>query len=146
MKEDLLKKLNELTEVVSSMDENTSNSLIKETIEEGLFSDIEATKEYLINEKNIIKTGFKSIDESIGGFAPGEISVIGGRPSMGKTALLLSMAVNISLNISKSIPALYINLENSVNQTVKRIVDYNFKEKGIKDFSNSHDLVIILFL
>lgn len=33
---------------------------------------------------NVLKTGFKQLD-SFGGFAPGELCVIGARPAMGKT-------------------------------------------------------------
>lgn len=34
-----------------------------------------------------ISTGLRGLDEKIGGFAPGDFVVLGGRPSMGKTAL-----------------------------------------------------------
>ncbi|MCR9254752.1 MAG: AAA family ATPase [Alphaproteobacteria bacterium] len=38
-------------------------------------------------------TGFRTIDEMIGGFVPGAVTVLAGRPSMGKTAVALEMAV-----------------------------------------------------
>jgi replicative DNA helicase len=49
------------------------------------------------HESNLIKTGFKSFDANFGGFIPGEFVVIGGRPGMGKTQLLVNLALNISL-------------------------------------------------
>ncbi len=58
---------------------------------------------------NTIKTGFIEFDKIYGGFNYGEFVVIGGRPSMGKTQLL----VNLSLNISASIPVLYFTFDLS---------------------------------
>ena len=58
---------------------------------------------------NAIKTGFTEFDRMFGGFGLGELVVIGARPSMGKTQLL----VNLSLNISTTIPVLYFTLDLS---------------------------------
>jgi len=60
-------------------------------------------------EKQIIKTGFWQLDQLTGGFHPGEFIVLGGRPSMGKTQLM----VNFCLNISKTTPVLYFTFELS---------------------------------
>lgn len=38
-------------------------------------------------------TGIKSLDSMIGGLFPGDLVIVGGRPSMGKTAVALSMAL-----------------------------------------------------
>jgi len=56
----------------------------------------------------IIKSGFEDLD-TIGGFRLGEFIVIGGRPSMGKTQFL----INLSLNISTTVPVLYITFDES---------------------------------
>lgn len=61
------------------------------------------------NYGNVIRTGFIDLDRLIGGFRPGEFIVIGGRPSMGKTQLL----INLSLNISKTNPVLYFTYDLS---------------------------------
>ncbi|MGL4908985.1 MAG: DnaB-like helicase C-terminal domain-containing protein [Bacteroidales bacterium] len=58
---------------------------------------------------NLIKTGFTEFDKMFAGFALGEMVVIGARPSMGKTQLL----VNICLNIAASTPVLYCSLDLS---------------------------------
>ncbi len=58
---------------------------------------------------NAIKTGFTEFDKLFGGFSLGEFIVIGGRPSMGKTQLL----VNLSLNISIETPILYFTFDLS---------------------------------
>lgn len=62
-----------------------------------------------INQGNVIKTGFAEFDKRFGGFGLGELVVIGGRPAMGKTQLL----VNLSLNISVSVPVLYFAFDLS---------------------------------
>ena len=41
-----------------------------------------------------VKSGIDALDRMIGGFFPGELILIGGRPSMGKTGVALSMALN----------------------------------------------------
>ena len=61
------------------------------------------------HQGNAIKSGFTEFDRMFGGFGLGELVVIGARPSMGKTQLL----VNISLNISVSTPVLYFTFDLS---------------------------------
>jgi replicative DNA helicase len=50
-----------------------------------------------------IKTGYHKIDEMTNGLHSGELIIIAGRPSMGKTALVLNMAENIAINSKKSV-------------------------------------------
>ncbi len=70
------------------------------------------------DSNNCIKTGFSEFDKQFGGFIPGEYIVIGGRPSMGKTQLL----VNFALNISQKNPVLYFTFELTGNQLSKRFI------------------------
>ncbi len=72
------------------------------------------------NEKpeNIINTGFDSLDQIFGGFAPGELILLGGRPSMGKTQLL----INLMLNISKSSPVLFYTYDLSEHALINRFI------------------------
>ena len=44
---------------------------------------------------NRVKSGFPTFDRRIGGFARGSMVVIGGRPSTGKSALLIKIAMNM---------------------------------------------------
>ena len=46
------------------------------------------------NKTDAISTGFRNIDRIIGGVSPGELIVIAGRPSMGKSALALDIALH----------------------------------------------------
>lgn len=43
--------------------------------------------------KKLVTTGFKALDNKNGGFAPGNMVVIGARPSVGKSALMGKMAI-----------------------------------------------------
>lgn len=66
-----------------------------------------------------ISSGYDSIDELTKGFVPGEVTVIGGATSNGKTAL----AVNITARIAKlNIPVLFVTLEMTHAQLVSRLL------------------------
>ena len=41
-----------------------------------------------------VKTGIPSLDSIMGGLSPGELIVLGGRPSMGKTSVALNLCLN----------------------------------------------------
>lgn len=55
-----------------------------------------------------IRTGFRSIDEFIGGFEPGTLNVLAGRPGMGKSALGHQIGINVARD---GIGVLEISLE-----------------------------------
>lgn len=44
--------------------------------------------------EDYFSTGFANLDEKIGGFRPGQLIILAGRPSMGKTALSLNLIFN----------------------------------------------------
>jgi replicative DNA helicase len=49
---------------------------------------------YTGTEDFSLRSGIPSLDAMLGGFYPGEMILIGGRPSMGKTAVALTIALN----------------------------------------------------
>ena len=57
-------------------------------------------------------------DREIGGFSPGEFVIIGSRPGMGKTQLLLHLA----LQFLKEMPVLFLSLDLSQTLLTSRIV------------------------
>ena len=67
-----------------------------------------------------IPSGYKDLDELTNGFQKGEFTVIGARPSVGKTALALSMAANIS--IRHKIPVGFFSLEMSEQAIMQRLI------------------------
>jgi replicative DNA helicase len=67
-----------------------------------------------------IPTGYRALDERTSGLQPGDLIVIAGRPSMGKTALALNIARNASLQ-TKS-PTAIFSLEMSREQLSLRIL------------------------
>ena len=72
---------------------------------------------------DMIKSGFDDFDRQLGGFRLGEFIVIGGRPAMGKTQLL----INLSLNISITRPLLYVTLDLSDFLLTNRFMASVFK-------------------
>lgn len=65
-------------------------------------------------------TGFNDLDELLSGLQPGTLNIIGARPSMGKTALGLGMAVHVAKNSQK--PVLMFSLEMSHAELTQRIL------------------------
>lgn len=57
--------------------------------------------------KNLMPTGFKYLDEEFGGLSLGELVVMGGRPSMGKSLF----ALNLVSNICETEPVLFFSLD-----------------------------------
>ncbi|PLR95735.1 replicative DNA helicase [Bacillus sp. T33-2] len=67
-----------------------------------------------------VPSGFKKLDRLTGGFQESDLIVIGARPSMGKTAF----ALNIALNASEHDVSVIFSLEMSKNQLVKRAAGF----------------------
>ncbi len=105
------------------------------------------------NEDEIITgihSGFNYLDEYTNGFQPSDLIIIAGRPSMGKTALSLSMAKNIAV---KKIPVAFFSLEMSKEQLATRLlamtakIDSSFLRRGKinnPDIENIHKALRIL--
>lgn len=70
------------------------------------------------NTNYIFPSGFQALDGIIGGFMPGNLYLIGGRPAMGKTSLMLDMALNIASCLN---PTYIFSLESSEAQLVKTL-------------------------
>lgn len=56
-----------------------------------------------------VRTGYEDLDEMIGGFQAGELIVVAGRPSMGKTSLVMNIVENASTR--NGLQSLVISLE-----------------------------------
>lgn len=67
-----------------------------------------------------VPSGFSDLDKYTSGFQKSELIIIGARPSVGKTALALSMAANMAVN--HKIPVGFFTLEMSDMALVQRLV------------------------
>ncbi|MBR0520383.1 MAG: replicative DNA helicase, partial [Spirochaetales bacterium] len=68
-----------------------------------------------------VSSGFKILDKYIGGFKPSDLVIIAARPSVGKTALALSIAVNMAFG-RKPVPVGFFSLEMSGATLIERII------------------------
>jgi replicative DNA helicase len=67
-----------------------------------------------------LPTGFAKLDEYTAGLQPGDLIIIAGRPSMGKTTLAINIAENAALGHGRK--AAVFSMEMSVEQLVFRMV------------------------
>ena len=67
-----------------------------------------------------VPSGYTGIDRVTLGWQPSDLIIIAARPSMGKTAFVLTMARNIA--VDHNVPVAFFSLEMSSKQLVKRLV------------------------
>jgi replicative DNA helicase len=67
-----------------------------------------------------VPTGFADVDRMTSGFQPGDLVIVAGRPSMGKTALALNMAEHVALNAG--LPVGIFSMEMSASQLAMRLL------------------------
>ena len=67
-----------------------------------------------------IPTGFVDLDRMTSGLQPGELVIVAGRPSMGKTAFALNIAENVALN--SGLPVAVFSMEMAGTQLVMRMM------------------------
>lgn len=65
-------------------------------------------------------TGFHDFDEMTAGLQPGELIIVAGRPSMGKTAFSLNIAENVALSTNR--PVLVFSLEMQSDLLAMRMI------------------------
>jgi len=70
-------------------------------------------------------TGFPDLDELLNGLQPSTLNIIGARPSMGKTALALCIAVNVAKNTR--LPVLFFSLEMGHFELAQRVLSIEAK-------------------
>ena len=95
-------------------------------IEDAMLNTVDSIKH---SERNLIPTGYRSLDRMCGGLTRGEITIIGGRPGHGKSTLTLNMLKNM---IDKGFKCLLINREMSNVEMLKKLV---VLESGMLSYS-----------
>jgi replicative DNA helicase len=103
-------------------------NLANQVKKQKLFSAGEIVKDifYDLKQKSLtpgsigLFSGFYALDTLIQGFQKSDLIIIAGRPSMGKTAISLNIALNV---IKKSkVPVLFLSLEMSKEQIMYRLI------------------------
>lgn len=75
---------------------------------------------YFVEKQEVgVKTGFYKLDDLIGALEPGDVTVIGARPAVGKSALVAQIVLQIA---GKGKRIGYFNLEMSESQIFERMV------------------------
>ena len=67
-----------------------------------------------------IPTGFADLDSMTSGFQPGDLIIVAGRPSMGKTAFSLNIAENVALDTG--LPVAVFSMEMGATQLAMRMI------------------------
>jgi replicative DNA helicase len=111
------------------------------------FSDV-LTQGYMVELENRttgvsrgIATGFPDLDRLTNGLRPGQLVVIAGRPSMGKSTFALNIAENMAINSGD--PVLFFSLEMERNELIDKVIASQTKiplENLLKGNLDDHDL------
>lgn len=80
--------------------------------------------------ENCIKTGFNELDELIGGFKPGELILISGRPTVGKTTYAMNMLDQACRKDGKK--AIVFSLDLSEEQLRRKYLELQSEDGGVK--------------
>ncbi len=91
-------------------------SILKETIRN--IEQLYERKEHLTG----VSSGFIDLDNMTAGLQKGDLIIIAGRPSMGKTAFALNVAQNAAIHSSQKTPVAVFSLEMSKEQLVTRLL------------------------
>ncbi len=67
-----------------------------------------------------LSTGFRDLDRRTAGFHPADLIVVAGRPAMGKSSFVLSIARNVALHENKSVGI--FSLEMTKEQLIERLL------------------------
>ena len=69
-----------------------------------------------------VPTGFLDLDEKTAGLQPGDLIIVAGRPSMGKTAFALNIAEYVALHPGVQLPVAIFSMEMSASQLAMRVL------------------------
>lgn len=110
--------------------ESVMHALTLQQAPKDLISGVDAAEEFMawleqrskmkVGDMTGVPSGIIDLDQMTGGFQPGELYILGGRPGQGKTSLLLNLVLN-ALEKSNSSIAIY-SLEMSLRDLFMRLV------------------------
>lgn len=70
-----------------------------------------------------IPSGWLDLDLLVPGFSPGQMVTVGGRPGMGKSVVMLNIAVHAGVNLGA--PVLVCTMEMSSDECIERILSFH---------------------
>lgn len=120
---DAANKVDQAEELVFAVGNKRSRTEL-EQIKATLQDTFETLYERYRNKISItgVATGFADLDDITGGLQPTNLIIIGARPSMGKTAFAMSVAINVALNREKPGVAAVFSLEMSRQELCQRVL------------------------
>lgn len=110
---------NTISEVLARLEELQGN---KEVRLKSLKQIVKENRDNYFNEnveENLVKTGFYKLDDCLGGLEGGDITIIGARPGVGKSAIVTQI---IGQMAKKGYRVGYFNLEMNESQVYERFV------------------------
>jgi len=75
------------------------------------------------DQVHAVTSGWSDLDGLVPGFRPGEMVTVGGRPGMGKSVVMLNIAVRAGVTFNK--PILVCTLEMSAEECIERILAFD---------------------
>lgn len=146
--------INEISQTIAGIDNQKNNDILVHDFFDVLKKRYYDLEDALDNNtfRHGIYCGINSIDEKTGGFLNGDFIVIGARPSMGKSALMGNMAVNIARD-SDNPAVLMISIEmkkepianrilSSVSQQNQNIIKYgHVNNEHLKNYAGVFDTI-----
>ena len=90
-----------------------------------ILKDTFKTIEKLFERKELVTgvpTGFTDLDTMTAGLQPGDLVIVAGRPSMGKTAFILNMVEYAAVHYQSKAPTIIFSLEMSKESLVQRML------------------------
>jgi replicative DNA helicase len=113
--------LNESARMVMRIAERTTGKIFRST--RGILDEVFLKLTERINRHEVltgVTSGYSRLDEITAGLQPSDLIVVAARPSMGKTAFALNMAMRAA--IQENVPVAVFSLEMSTEQLVMRML------------------------
>ena len=93
-----------------------------------------------------LETGFARLDDAINGLEPGTLTVLGARPKVGKSTMLMNWSKHMAYYLN--VPILYIDTEMSLREQqfrltsmLSQVTERDIKNGTFKDFNDQHGQV-----
>ena len=129
---DLLDKTE--TKFLEINDSNFNSDILgMDTLVRNTIMDIEKNQT-LAEDASGLLTGFRTLDNKIGGFQKGTLVILAARPAMGKTALAINIARNMAVDFHK--PVAIFSLEMAASELTSRLISAETSIEGRKFKAN----------